>query len=233
MNRRSENTRAHKRVCKAQTLAASLAVLVTVIGLAGSAHSDTHTPPGVFSNGSLDGWSERSFEGNSVYELVDDNGVKVLKGYTDKQASIFYREQSVDLARTPVINWSWKVDRIFKDINEKERSGDDFPARLYVVAKTGLLPWDTLAINYVWSSQLPIDDSWPNPFTDKAQMVVIQTGDTDVGKWTTHSRNVAEDFKSLFNKDIDEINGFAVMVDGDNARKEATAWFGEISFSER
>lgn len=191
-----------------------------------------NAPAGPFSEGTLEGWSERSFEGNSRYELIEENGVPVLQGQTEKQASIFYREQSIDLSKTPVINWSWKIDGIFEDIDERIKEGDDFPARLYVVAKTGLLPWNTIAINYVWASEQPIGAIWPNPFTEKAQMVVIQSGDTEAGSWTSHSRDVARDFRVLFDKEVTEIKGYAVMVDGDNAQRDATAWFGEISFTE-
>ena len=189
------------------------------------------SPSGAFANGSLDGWEERSFEGNTDYELVTDHETRVLRGHTRQQASILYREQIIDVRKTPVVNWSWKVDRTFKDIDEQTKDGDDFPARLYVVTKIGFLPWETLAINYVWSSHLPIGESWSNPYTDKAKMVVIDSGDTNVGRWAAHSRNVAEDFKTLFDTDIEQIDGFAVMVDGDNSKKESVAWFGEISFS--
>lgn len=214
---------------------AAITVLVltglTALSSAQAMNRVSDTPLAPFSTQSLDGWSERSFEGNTDYELVLENGIPVLKGHTRKQASILYREENIDLRKTPIINWSWKVDRTFKDIEEKARDGDDFPARLYVVAKTGFLPWETLAINYVWSSQIPVGDSWPNPFTEKARMVSIQSGDTYVGKWTEHSRNVAEDFQTLFNRDIEEIKGYAVMVDGDNAKVDAVAWFGQISFT--
>lgn len=188
-------------------------------------------PISEFAFESLDRWVERSFEGNTSYELVEDNGVRVLKGHTDKQASILYLEETINLSKTPVINWSWKVDRIYQNIDEQARNGDDFPARLYVVAKVGFLPWETVSINYVWASKSSVGEIWPNPFTDKAKMVAIQSGNTYVKKWTQHSRNVAEDFKTLFNRDIKQIDGYAVMVDGDNAKKEATAWFGNITFT--
>jgi len=32
--------------------------------------------------------------------------------------------------------------------------------------------------------------------------------------------------------DIDEIDGYAVMVDSDNSDQKATAYFGNINFSE-
>lgn len=190
-----------------------------------------NTPGGDFASDNLKGWKERSFEGNTTYQLVEDNGVNVLRGQTRGQASILYRETKVDLTSTPVVEWSWKVDSTYPDINERSRDGDDFPARLYVVAKTGPLPWQTVAINYVWSSQSPLGEAWPNPFTDKAQMVVVQSGEEQVGNWVQQKRNVAEDFKQYFDMDISKLSGYAVMVDGDNADRDGTAWFGQIRFS--
>ncbi|ASJ75106.1 DUF3047 domain-containing protein [Granulosicoccus antarcticus] len=186
---------------------------------------------GEFSSGSLSGWKERSFAGNSKYELIEEQGTQVLQGSTNGKASILYTEQKVDLKTTPLIEWSWKVDRTYEGIDQRSRQGDDFPARLYVVAKTGFLPWDTLAINYVWSTDAPLDDSWANPFTDKAHMVVVQTGNQRVGSWVTQQRNIAEDFKTYFGADIKQLSGYAVMIDGDNANKEGMAWFGKIQFS--
>lgn len=188
-------------------------------------------PSGDFANATLAGWKERSFAGNTNYELVEEQGNRVLKGHTNGKASILYTEQSVDLSNTPIIDWSWKVDRTYEDIDERSRQGDDFPARLYVVAKTGFLPWQTLAINYVWSADAVLGDSWANPFTEKAQMVVVQTGAQHVGTWVSQQRNVAQDFKTYFGTDITDLSGYAVMVDGDNANREATAWFGRIQFS--
>lgn len=194
----------------------------------GKSHS---TPAGPFARHSLEDWTERSFDGNTQYELVDERGVRVLKGHTEGQASILFHKSEIDLRSNPIMHWSWKVDRTYLDIDEKSRDGDDFPARLYVVAKTGFLPWETVAINYVWASTIPVGESWINPFTQKAIMVAVQSGDSHVGTWVSHSRDVAADFKQLFNIDIDKLTGYAVMVDGDNANKEATAWFGEIKFS--
>lgn len=188
-------------------------------------------PSGDFATESLAGWEERSFEGNTDYELITDSGVRVLKGHTQGAASILYREQSIDLHKTPIVEWSWKTDRTYQGIDERERSGDDFTARLYVVAQTGFLPWESLAINYIWSSSAPIDDSWANPYTNKARMVVVQSGDSLVGSWTHQRRNVFEDFKRLFNQEIDKIDGYAVMVDGDNTGSEAITLFGEIKFN--
>ena len=209
------------------------ATVVSAIGISSSHASAviSNQPSGAFSTNALDGWAENSFAGNTDYELVDDGEISVLRGHTQGEASVLYREADIDLTKTPIINWSWKIDHIYNDINEHTKEGDDFPARLYVVVKTGFLPWETLAINYVWASHTPVGVSWYNPFTDKAIMVAVQSGDENAGKWSVHSRNVIEDFKTLFDLDTTEINGYAVMVDGDNSSKDGTAWFGEIDFT--
>lgn len=195
-------------------------------------HTDSNPWKSSFNGGSLDGWTERSFSGNTHYELVEDNGVSVLKGYTQGQASLLYREQVIDVSSHPILRWSWKIDRTFQDLDEKSESGDDFPARLYVVVKTGFLPWESVVINYVWSSNTPIHETWVNPFSDKSRMLVVQSGNSRVGQWVEQQRDVAQDFKLLFDLNVDEIHGYAVMVDGDNAGNEATAWFSHISFGQ-
>ncbi|MFK7995497.1 MAG: DUF3047 domain-containing protein [Granulosicoccus sp.] len=199
--------------------------------LAQATTATSDRPLSEFADTNLDRWSERSFSGNTHYELIEDEGVRVLKAHTQKQASILYREESIDLRKRPVINWSWKIDHTYVNIDEQTRNGDDFPARLYVVAQVGFLPWETVSINYVWASEIPVGEIWSNPFSEKAKMVAIQSGDKFAGKWTSHSRNVVQDFKAFFNHDIEQLSGYAVMVDGDNAQMEATAWFGEIGFS--
>lgn len=188
-------------------------------------------PSAPFKDLTLKEWQEKSFSGNTHYELVELDGTRVLKGSTEGAASILYREQPIDLTEQPIISWSWKIDSVYDDIDEKSRGGDDFPARLYVVTKTGILPWQTLALNYVWSSEQGVGDSWSNPFTEKAKMIVVQSGNSNAGQWVTQTRDVAADFKTYFGKDIKKIDGYAVMVDGDNADKSGTAWYADISFS--
>ena len=187
--------------------------------------------PGEFPDATLGRWSEKSFSGNTRYEIVDEDGRRVLRGSTAGQASVLYKAQTIDLATTPWLGWSWRIDRTYSGIDEQARNGDDFPARLYVVAQVGFLPWETVAVNYVWASNVPTGTIWRNPYTDKAVMIAVQSGDMHVGQWISQRRNVAEDFAAAFDQPIKTLSGFAVMVDGDNSDQTATAWFGNIDFT--
>lgn len=220
-------TREHRHVYHLARIGLSVAVLTFGSQVWGT---DSALPIAPFNAPTLEDWKERSFSGNSQYDIVDMNGVRVLKGSTNGAASLLYKEKVIDLTKTPILSWSWQIQEAYEDIDEHTREGDDFPARLYVVARTGRLPWQTLAINYVWSSNQEVGSYWPNPFTRKAQVMAVQSGNSKAGQWVTQNRDVRADFKTLFGRDIDEIAGYAVMVDGDNAGKAGTAWFADINF---
>ena len=189
---------------------------------------------GAFPEPTLKRWKERSFVGHTRYALVEDDGIRVLQGQTTGHASVLYRERSIDLERTPMLHWSWKIhDTYGMNIDEQSRKGDDFPARVYVVVKTGFLPWETLALNYVWSSSTPAGTIWRNPYTDKAGMLAVQSGNRNAGRWVSETRDVEADFRAVFGEDIDAIDGYAIMVDGDDSGASGLAWFGNLEFAAR
>ena len=183
-----------------------------------------------FPDVSLGAWQEQSFVGHTEYELLAQDGKNVLKATANNSASVLYKKDAIDLTQTPWLNWSWKITSTYLGIDERTKSGDDFPARLYVTAKTGPLPWQTIAINYVWSSHMPLDSVWPNPYTDKSIMVSVQSGEQLAGQWVSQRRNIAQDFKRLFDIDVKSLSGYALMVDGDNSAQSSTAFFGNIDF---
>jgi len=178
-------------------------------------------------------WQERSFKGNTHYSFSGSGENRVIQGHTEGTASMLYKQHKIDVSRLPYLNWRWKISNIYHNPDERSRTGDDFPARLYVAVQTGALPWETKSINYVWSSNSAIGQHWDNPYTDKAKMVVLQSGAERSGQWTEQKRNVKEDFKKFFDIDIDQLSGIAVMIDGDNSGSTGTAWFSNIRFVEK
>lgn len=213
----------------APLVGAALALLASAVPAAADV---TACPaPGEFPDATLDAWQQREFEGRTDYSLVQEDGRRVLDARTDGAASILYREIGVDLAATPELSWSWKIEGVYPDIDELTKGGDDYPARLYVVVKDGFLPWQTLALNYVWASGRPAGTMWKSPFTDKAMMIAVESGAERAGVWTCETRDVAADFEAAFGRRVDALDGYAVMVDGDNGDRQGAARFGELRFS--
>ena len=180
---------------------------------------------------SVSDWKQRSFLGNTHYSIETINDSEVIKGSTEGQASLLYRQQQINLKETPWLSWRWRISNTYGDILERTREGDDFPARVYVSVQTGLLPWESITINYIWSSSAAIGETWDNPFTDSAKMVVLHSGDSDAGSWQFEQRNLVADFRDYFSADVEQLSGYAVMIDGDNSGHHGTAWFTDIKFS--
>ena len=112
--------------------------------------------------------------------------------------------------------------------DERAKAGDDFAARVYAVAP-GEGPFALpVAISYVWAGSAPVGADWPNPFTARVRMVAVESGPAHAGTWRTHRRNLREDFRRLFGREVDELEGVAVMTDADNSRQRARAWYGDI-----
>lgn len=186
-----------------------------------------------FGEHNLDVFKQKVFAQKTDYQLATIDKQRVLKASTDGSASALYRKIDIDLQQTPFLNWSWRVENIYSSIDQKIKSGDDYPARIYVVFSDGPFPWQTRALNYVWSSNKETEAYWPNPFTANAVMIPLRQGAEGVGKWHRERVNVAEDFYRVFGERIDSAVGVAIMSDSDNAGGSAEAYYGSIIFSKQ
>ncbi len=202
-------------------LAALALALVTPATFAGSAFG----PPDII------GWEPHSFVGTTDYRLVETDGrLAVQATCTEGTASGLFYRRDIDLTRTPVVEWEWRVDETLTGIDETTRSGDDYPARLYLVDEAPVLRWRTRALNYVWSSKAERGQDWPNAFASQARMIAVATAEDAGGGWRTERRNVLEDFRRFHDREPARINAVAVMTDCDNTGQETRAWYGNIRF---
>ncbi|MDE0333968.1 MAG: DUF3047 domain-containing protein [Defluviicoccus sp.] len=185
---------------------------------------------GRFSAGDTEGWQVREFEGETRYRIVELDGRKVLEADSVATASSFYLERKVDLSETPVLEWSWRIESPPGVTDERSKDGDDFAARVYVLAPgEGIfgLPW---AISYVWAGQARVGEFWPNPFTSRVMMFALDSGKGAAGTWRTHKRDVRADFLRFFGRRVDRLEGVAIMTDSDNSGLNARAWYGDLAF---
>lgn len=176
-------------------------------------------------------WDRHSFQGDTRYQQVELDGQAALHAVCKEATAsgLFYREK-IDLRETPVIEWRWRVDDTFRDIDETTRAGDDYPARIYVVDEHRVLRWRTRALNYVWSSMQAPGNNWDNAYASQARMIAIRGPEDTGGGWHTERRNVREDFQRFHGRSPERINVVAIMTDCDDTGQTAEAWYGEIRF---
>lgn len=188
---------------------------------------------GRFSEGDLSGWEAEDFKGDTLYQPVELESRKVLQAISRAAASGLFKKQRIDLYQTPYLNWQWRIDQRLSGLNEREKSGDDYAARVYVVVSGGWTFWKTLAINYVWSGSEKKGNIWPNAFAgNNAMMLAVRDSTDKAFTWYAEKRNVLEDLKTLFGKEIRYIDAVAIMTDTDNAGGHAESYYGDLFFSD-
>ena len=187
---------------------------------------------GRFSEQDLRDWEEKKFSDATRYRLVQMDATTVLAAESERSASGLVRKIRIDLHQYPWLNWRWRIEERLDSRDEKTRPGDDYAARLYVIASGGLVFWNTRAVNYVWARQSDKGETWPNAFAgDKAMMLALRSGADNTGTWYSEKRNVREDFRALHGSDIRYIDAVALMTDTDNSAGRAVSYYGDIFFS--
>ncbi|KMQ76915.1 DUF3047 domain-containing protein [Marinobacter subterrani] len=199
-------------------------------------------------------WEPLNFpkiEKHTRYELVTEDGMQVVKAATSGGASGLIARVTIQPSESLVLRWRWKVSNVFEQGNARKKSGDDYPARIYVAfqfqpEKAGFferakrkavevlfgesLPGN--ALNYIWANTLPKGEFVPNPYTEKTVMIAVNSGATNVGEWVTVERDIVADYRKAFGEAPPPIVGIAIMSDSDNTGETATAWYGDIQLNQ-
>ena len=210
-------------------------VLWVMVFAGGKALSDQPdiVPVGEFSQHRMDDWSSKKFVDETVYTPSIIDGNKALEAVSQNSASGLIKKIRIDIEEYPFLNWRWRIENRLSGIfDEKQKEGDDYAARIYVVVSGGIAVWNTRALNYVWARNSKKGDTWPNAFAgDNAGMMALRSSEDPLSTWQTEKRNIREDFIRLFGKEVRFIDAVVLMSDTDNTRNKVTAYYGDIYFS--
>jgi hypothetical protein len=176
----------------------------------------------------------------------------VVRAESDGGASGLATERRINPNTHPVVVWRWKVSNVLESGSVYEKSGDDYPARIYItfdydrsnlsfgqrarLRTANFLGYDNLptrALNYIWASQAPVGEPVENPYTSLVMMLPTQSGWAKTGQWVEEVRHLGHDYRRAFD-DADgalpDVNGVAIMTDTDDTGESATAYYGDILF---
>lgn len=184
---------------------------------------------------------------NSFHRRLWD-GRRALEVVSSSSMSLMARPLAVDLSRTPVLCWRWRVDAPLSAADMRTRQGDDYAARLYIslsipASEQGLVLETQLrlarsiwgpdvpdaAINYVWDNRQPVGTERPNAYTSRTTMIVLRSGAADAGQWVQERRHVARDAARWYGPRAAAVQ-LAVTADTDNTGETARAGFAGLHF---
>lgn len=188
----------------------------------------------------------------TLYRGTVIDGVNAIEATANSSMALLARPVTVDLGKTPALCWRWRIDAPVARADITRKSGDDYAARVYVafdMPKSALSAGTRLrlalarrlfgsavpdaALNYVWDNRTPVGSWRRSAYTDRAQLIVAQSGNTKARRWVTERFDVERDFARAFGGRPGRIIQIAVATDTDNTRSTARAAFANLHFVPR
>jgi hypothetical protein len=228
--------------------ARGLALALLLAAPAAAAQEVSIPPPGTGA------WQPLAFpkvERHTRYTPVDEGGRPVLVAESACSASgLVYPLGDLDLAKTPLLRWRWRVDEALPPADERSRGGDDFAARVYVsfvfeperaslferaARRLASAVWGERmpggALNYVWSSREPTGALWPNPYTASSRMIALASG--GASGWREAEVDLLADYPRAFGHPAPAPLFLALMTDTDDRCARARAGYADFRFAPR
>jgi len=197
----------------------------------------------------LENWEALHFEKikeYSTYEVKDS----VLVATSNASASGLQFKKTYDIYKYPILKFRWKVDNVYKKGDATKKDGDDYPIRIYIMfqynpqkasffdsikyelAKSfyGEYPPHS-AINYIWANIKQNKKIITSAYTDKAKMIITDSGALHVKQWREYSVNVLEDYKKAFGENPPQNVSLAIMTDSDNTKESSKSYIDFIKVS--
>lgn len=188
------------------------------------------TPVG--QKGVPNGWRTQSW-GNPKYEfeVVSESPTRVLHLVSNGDSSTINKDIKIDCKDYQVLQWRWKVVELPKGGDARKKATDDQALQLYVTFPRFPNAVRSRVIGYIWDTTAPAGTIVKSQKTGLVTYVVMRSGDADIGKWVTETRNVCEDYKKIYAEEPDEkVEALSIGIDSDDTHSRAEGYVGEILF---
>jgi hypothetical protein len=184
------------------------------------------------------------------FDVIELEGKRVLRVRTDKSYGALVHDYK---GAPKTISWRWRLEQPLLKTDLQTKAGDDSALKVCVLFD---MPMDkvpaaernflrvsnwfsdeampTATLCYVWDHSLPVGTELANAYTQRLHMLVVNSGEAQLRRWVSHTRDIAADFKKSFGQESDTVPpvlGIAVVADADNTQSSSLAYVAEINLA--
>jgi hypothetical protein len=186
---------------------------------------------GVDAQGVPNGWQLKEKSGQADCATVSDDGLHALLLRSANTSFAIQKKVQVDVTQYPILSWKWKATTLPEGGDFRRSQTDDQAAQLF-------LPFSrTKAIVYIWDTTAPqglMADAHA-PFFMTIKVVVVRSGSAEMGKWITETRNVYEDYQTLYGDSAQPpmVSGMRIQINSQHTHTSAESYFADVIFTKR
>ncbi|HKL16565.1 MAG TPA: DUF3047 domain-containing protein [Balneolaceae bacterium] len=176
---------------------------------------------------------ENTYKRDYKYKVMEENGNKFLRyeGTEAKHLNFpLIDKKEIDIYETPILKWDWRIFDIPEGGDEDSSSQNDVAASVYVVFDTSRILFQKVpvSIRYTWSSKHPVGSLF-SKLRGRQRIMVIGTGENNLGEWQTFERNIVEDYENIFGKTPPRTPiAILILSDGDETRSHIKADYDDF-----
>jgi DUF3047 family protein len=175
----------------------------------------------------IQNWGSPKYE----FEIVNASPDRVLHVVSNGDSSTIIKDVKIDCKEYPILQWTWKMVELPKGADSRKKATDDQAGQISVTFPRFPSAVRSRIIDYVWDTTAPAGTIVKSQKTGLVTYVVLRSGEAELGKWLTESRNVCEDYKKIYGEETEEkIEALSIGIDSDDTRSRAEGYFGQILF---
>ncbi|SCA57618.1 conserved exported hypothetical protein [Candidatus Terasakiella magnetica] len=195
------------------------------------------------------GWHVLSFDYKkpNVFRAHEDGSIEIS---TNDSVSVLYKSLDVDLAKTPVLSWQWKVDQTVPVTDLSVKGKDDRAVALYIsfpfdYERAGF--WERFiraivvafkgedtpgrVLTYVWGGAYEAGTVIESPYLKSAGgMTILRKATEPTGIWYRDQINIAKDYERIFDQPANQPYQIAISADTDDTKVTSRAFVKDIRF---
>jgi hypothetical protein len=178
---------------------------------------------------SLKEWEEKILKGKVTYMIEQGENLSYVRARSLKTASALYYKVDLDIDKSPLISWNWRVDAFPKRNLPETIEGkkeEDFAARVYAIFPAAFFTRSKV-IEYIWSETLPAGTTGTSGYSKNIKVLVLREGASP--EWRSEKRDLYADYVELFGEEPRlDVGAIAFMTDADSTKTSAEAVYDEI-----
>jgi hypothetical protein len=181
-----------------------------------------------FTHGISKGWENVAFfKTPTVYAVVRDGTNCFLRGVADKTCSGLTTKLDITPPKKLKLRWRWRVAGVNPNGSERDLKKFDHAARVFVAFDTFIGP--PRSLNYMWANVEKPGTVLEHPKSGRAQIFVLESGNTKADEWMAEERDVTADWEKVFpDRPMPKMVGLGVMTDSDSLGKTLTGDYADI-----
>lgn len=166
------------------------------------------------------------FVGANALTIEPGPAEACLRSTPRRSASGLYQRVNIAGDALRDVRWTWRVDRLQQAADVRSINTEDVGAMvMFVFGTPSIIHRDVPTLAYVWTATPVANGAFLRSQRFGSLVYVQLRGRAEVGRWQQESRNVADDFRVIFDRGPGKLRYVAVFNDNDHTNEATSALF--------